>query len=686
MPGSSQIGEYLAHYRVNKITTQKAQGIDMNSSSLNLQIATKTHDMNGNFFNFRSLVKRTGYLLGLLLSFHLLATPGQVCAETVKVQHRLNSDHLQITFDWMSPVTFSATVEKSNLNLTPISDEPPNEFGPESGTSLPGHELLIRFERGAEFSEFDNLVKEIPGLIEAANAGYDTILLRTRDRSFFKVFSRDHQTVIKIKIAQKQKGDDVNVLITFAETALELNQPDVVKNMLEKYGDGFLSSRPLLGAKLMELLQDKEATINWLEKAEKLPKLNVTQQIDLLNLYAKLEIPERAQSKLDVDQLQSFIIQELNAPGIATARQQELLYALLDLGAEDQALPQLENLALTEGGDWVFFYEEALSKLKLTDKLGEFLLSRASQPNISPEEKREIAFQFLDLNFKSKAVNLFQELAKDAAPDSPDVTQLIFLLGPSVNHEDLDWLLSRTRESTGNERIEWMKHLVSAGAAQEAVDMAENIPSADPAMFETYMEALEALGDKERTRTAIRDQLSTEQNPERLTRYAKLATDLEEYEVAQTVYQKILQIKPGDDKILKELGLISYYQNKFNEAKKHLGLYISRNEGDWETNFYYAEVIYSQNGDKSEVQKYYLRALEKIASLNPPDHNAKLAEAHCLHRLERKEEAISAYEVLLAKNPEDKQVKASFVAALMETGELNRAEEILKSESLNSSK
>lgn len=468
-----------------------------------------------------------------------------------------------------------------------------------------------------------------------------------------------------------------NSLVDLAETALASDDLKFMRTVMDKFGNDYLSSQPLLAAKIRVKLNNDPEALRWLIIASGQPDLSLDQAMEVAFLYSRLEVSKAKELPAFILPVKSVLLNGLNASNISQARMQDLVNGLLNLKDDKSTLPYLENLAITEGGDWIFYYEEALKKLELNDKLAKFWVVRASQPNISSDEKRTIAYQLLDLNLKSKAENLFQELAKTASPDSPDVKQLMFLWGPSINTEGLDWLVSRAKESNGGERTEWMKHLINVGAAQEAVILAENISSSDSAMFEVYLEALEALEDRERLKTVINDQFPNEQNPNRLIRYGRLAIDLEEYDIARGIYQKSLGIDPNDDKIVKGLGIVSFHQNLWKEATEHLGLYLSKNEGDWEANYFHAKSIHLLGGKKPEAQKYFLRALVKIGALTQKTHQMKIIEAHCLHRLDRKQEAISAYESLMAESPGDKRVQAAFASALMELGEVNRAENIL---------
>jgi Flp pilus assembly protein TadD len=55
----------------------------------------------------------------------------------------------------------------------------------------------------------------------------------------------------------------------------------------------------------------------------------------------------------------------------------------------------------------------------------------------------------------------------------------------------------------------------------------------------------------------------------------------------------------------------------------------------------------------------------------------KMTRAHCLHRLGKYKEALAAYEGLLKTRPSDKEIRANFIASLMESGNYEKAQQLM---------
>ncbi|MFQ5450076.1 MAG: tetratricopeptide repeat protein [Nitrospinaceae bacterium] len=627
------------------------------------------------------LVKPANWIIGFLIGFQLMGYSPCLFANEANVQYQVDESRLKIILAWKAPISFTAWVEKKSL-LPVRLNEQNAVVNTESNIPLEGRDLLIRFDQAVDFQDLEILAKEIDSWIESMNTGYDTLLIRTRAPAFFKILSDPEKIIVEIKAMREMSPveglDQTAMLISFLETALDLNRPDAIASILEKYGRDFLSSRPLLAAKLMEKLNDRESTLYWVEKAESIQNLNFDQQIDLMSLYSKLELTGRAKDKLNIQELGNLIMKKMGQSSVPEQRKKDFLYTLLDLNLKEEALPYLKNFAHSGESDWVSAYEETLKKLERTEELAQFWRERSRQSNVSDEDKRNIAFQFLELNRKKDAKRIFMDLARNASPEHPDVLQLLYLWGPAADRQSREWLVSRAKASRGEELAQWMRHLISAGAVREAVDVTEKVSSLDnPRVFAAYLEALELLEDKAHVTASLEKRLRSETDPDRLYGLGKLAESTEQYAVAEAAFRKVLKVRPEDPRTVKAMGLISYYQNHWEEAETYLERYLNLGQGDWETHYYYAETSHSLNKD-SVAQDNYSRALQQIEAFSQKSYGMRMAQARCLQRLGRKKDAVKVFEQLISQNPGDKRVRADFIAALMEFGDISRAEELLK--------
>ncbi len=468
-------------------------------------------------------------------------------------------------------------------------------------------------------------------------------------------------------------------LIRLLDTALDSGHTDVMKKVIEKHGEEFLSTDPLLAARVMLALQDIDGMLRWSQKAQDIPQLNLEDKIFLAEVVLKMRSLAPNRPEPATEKLQNLFLTELRDPNFPESRKEELVYILLDLKAHAAALPYIKELANTGGGNWVFAYVETARSLGLENDIIDFWRARAKRSDVSEEQKRDIAFQLLEANQKPAAIEVFMALAAASAPDSQEVDDLLFLWGPRPMQEALNWMVERAQSSQREERADWMKHLLNGGAAQEALKVVgENIPDHEK-VFQVYLETLGTLQDAPGVEAAIRHRLPDEQNPDRLIRFGELAEGVDRLEIAIEAYQKSLAARPDDASIIRRLGSLHFYQESWQEARGYLGRYLESQDGDWRVNYQYAEVN-QQLENNSEAQKYYQRALQKIAGLPDRDFPLRMAAAYCLYRLGRKQEAITAYENLLAERPQDKEIRTSYVSTLMELGEYQRAHQVLNAE------
>jgi TolA-binding protein len=479
-------------------------------------------------------------------------------------------------------------------------------------------------------------------------------------------------------MALKSSPENVSkdLLLILSELTLTAKVSDSMKSVLGKFGEDFLSTRPLLATRVMDHLNDRESTFRWLERVEAQPNLTVDQQIELIHFYNKLGVSERAKTKIDTNRLQALITQKLDEPELSPSKKKYFIHALIGFSALEPALPHLKILAETEGGDWSFSYVKALKDLNLTKQLVAFWEGRIKNGQLNSDEKRNIIFQQLEKNLKVDAEKLLKSLAKNASPKSPDVLQLMFIWGPTVSPKNLKWLTSQAKASKGKDLAGWIKHLLQVGAAKNAVAIAKSADLSNKELFDSYLQALEALGNKKSINKEIQDKLVNEKNINHLIRYGNLAENLELYETSLIAFEKVLDEKPGDGKTLKKLGLTNYHQKHWRKAEFYLRKYLDNSSDEWKTTFYYAEAIFSL-GKTSKAKNYFQQVLTQTKAASKITFDLEMTRATCLHRMERKKEALLAYQNLLNKYPDNKVSRANFITALMDFREFDQAQELI---------
>ena len=638
------------------------------------------------FMKTFSILLKTGNLQGYFLGLVILLLAAISYADPVKVSPLTNENRLQIDLDWSRPVSVKAQVDEKDLVSTPLKNGNPVHAEANAGAQIQGRELLLRFDSAFEAPEFEKQVSKVSDWFELIRTGYDTVLFRAKDQASYRVFTGKDKIRIEVARMLPRKAEnptyDTELLLSFTESVLEKKRPELMEKILTEYGEGFLSERPLLAARLMFALQKESSALAWMKQAESSPVLTLEEQIEIAGLYGQLGPTHPARLTLDTKKLELGIAEALQAPGLPQPRKEELVTALLDLGARRRALPYLKHLADNAGGDWADAYEETLLNLGRKEELFKFWRQRVKKPDLPDEERRQIAYQFLDAGYKAEAEQALLVLAATASPNGPDVEQLLFLWGPRPGREAKKWLLEKAGSASGDERAEWMHHLVEAGGAEEVVALLQKEPSAarSEKIFTVYLDALEDLRSGPELVAAINNLVALEHSPDKLLRYGKLAEEREQLEAAQAVYKKILQIQPGDGYALNQLGQMAFYENRWKETQDYLGRYLSTNPNDWEAYYTYAEAGYLQE-DIAGAKQYYQRALEILEKSSEKTFPMEMAQADCLRRLGNPKQALTIYQSLLKKRPDDKKVRVQYISLLMEEGDFTQAQKLLISSS-----
>lgn len=124
-------------------------------------------------------------------------------------------------------------------------------------------------------------------------------------------------------------------------------------------------------------------------------RLPGTEEIRTLYMDALAQAGER-------EALVAYLAEQLETPDLPPARTEELVYRLLDLGADGAALPTLRRLAGTGDSGWLYAYADAARRAGKTEGLVRFLEDGLAQTDLSPDAR-------------AARIGLLTEVAGDAA-------------------------------------------------------------------------------------------------------------------------------------------------------------------------------------------------------------------------------------------------------------------------------
>ena len=378
------------------------------------------------------------------------------------------------------------------------------------------------------------------------------------------------------------------------------------------------------------------------------------------------------------DELRVIWLRHLDA-ATEPSQRDAAVSVLLELKAYPEVVPVLRQLAEQNPVKWIAVYSEAAAAAGRRAELPAFWAQTAMRPALPVELRRQLAFRVLDAGEKPRAEQVFRTLAAAAPPRSPDVRMLLFIWGPRPAAEQLDWIEARARRAGGADKAEWMNTLVGAGAATRAVAVYRSAAPGDASepLSEAYATALESVGDKAALAAAVKEQLPTASSLSRLQRLAQLAESSGNGDLERAILDKVVAAGGDRPAVQRRLGTLAFQKRNMIEAERHLSAFVTATGGDYETLMLLGNIAFRKR-DSEAARIYYAKSLETLKTSGDRSFRAKTVEANLLHRLGQDAEADQLYQKLLADRPGDTNLRADFVAMLMEQGTLQRARAVLE--------
>ncbi|HAJ45662.1 MAG TPA: hypothetical protein DCL54_03665, partial [Alphaproteobacteria bacterium] len=323
-------------------------------------------------------------------------------------------------------------------------------------------------------------------------------------------------------------------------------------------------------------------------------------------------------------------LEGLKQRGLTAERQQFLLFAAQhakDRKLQDdflfelmkspvpEILPLLEARARSGDLRWFYAYDDALKRLGARTQRAQALVEFSSSSGATPELRRQIAFQLLELGAHAQARSIFLALSAHAAPTSKDVQQLLFLWGPRPPEEGIAWLLARAHNAADAERAAWAAHLLNVGAAKQARDVCENSGGArNEQCVEPLARAYSQTKDKKALRRLLQ-QYAQAQSPKAAASLAHAAAALELHGIARDLFQSQIPQTPAN------LALAARSALADNDAKGALDLFVkARRLGPIrpEDTFYEAEAL-SAAKLRNQAQAAFRTFIDRTNDANDPE-------------------------------------------------------------------
>lgn len=386
-------------------------------------------------------------------------------------------------------------------------------------------------------------------------------------------------------------------------------------------------------------------------------------------------------------ELAQFAASQLHG-NVPASQKQALIYALLNANRADLALPYIKEFARTQGGEWVEIYADNLDRLGHSEEAREFRLQIAADPESSPKTRRDIGYKLLDKGYKNDAMVVFSGLAVDAPADSPDVQQLLYLWGPRLTSEQLDWITQRALNSSqAEDRRQWIEYVSGHADAEELVALIDRNPDMveDPVLLDGYLNALQRLDQLEAMKDRIANLSEKTNNPALLRAYARATQGYSMTRLSQATYKKLNQATGGDSEAKRNLGLIAFNQADYSDAKKYLQNYVKFRKGsgryhkdDYQAYFYLAE-SYRRDREMKRAEPYYRKSLQLLSQIEgkrTADMEARAAQS--MVALGEKDSGYKIFDDAMKQYPEDTLLRADYISTLIEQKDYAKAEQLIR--------
>ncbi len=360
---------------------------------------------------------------------------------------------------------------------------------------------------------------------------------------------------------------------------------------------------------------------------------------------------------------------------ISYNRKMALIYALINARQIDVAMPHIRELALKNGGQWAAFYAGELDKQGKYDEARSFWKTLAAQPSTSLEQKRQIAYNFLARGYRMDAEPIFEELAMRSPAESEEVRTLLYLWGPRLNADQLDWLAERFNNSPDHERGVWAQYIAQYASAEEIIPFAEQRHPETlfaPVVLEAYLSALAKTGELKEKDLALLRGISEHGDPELIRIFAQTARQNDYKRSARAGYETLFQQNTTDNDALRNAGLVAFSQADYSASREYLTEYLRSDAPDRDnpTDAVAAEFTYGELMRRErmleEARPYYLHVAQTIDAAGVTDSDSLSKKAQALIWAGEVDAGLQTYEQALAMYPNDDVLRADWIAMLIE--------------------
>ncbi|MBV8576192.1 MAG: tetratricopeptide repeat protein, partial [Acetobacteraceae bacterium] len=333
------------------------------------------------------------------------------------------------------------------------------------------------------------------------------------------------------------------------------------------------------------------------------------------------------------DELRAIWVRQL-AEAASPEKRNAAISILLELRAYSELLPALRRLAEQDPERWLWAYGQAATALGRGAELASFWSELGNRTSLPAGLRRQLAFRLLEAGDKAAAERIFRALASNAAPDSPDVREALFIWGARPNADQLDWIEERARRASGTEKAAWMRILTDRGAPGRsiAVYRAAGGETGSEPVLDAYVSALALTGDKAALAAAVRESLADAHSASRLHQLADFAARAGDADLERRILERLIAAGGEGPDTRRRLGILAYQRHDLGEAEKDLSAYVSETGGDYESQMILGDIA-TKRRDLAAARRHYAESLDLLQAAGDSSFRARTVAATLYHRL-----------------------------------------------------
>jgi predicted Zn-dependent protease len=474
----------------------------------------------------------------------------------------------------------------------------------------------------------------------------------------------------------------------------------------ERLSDAFKRANPVSAARIALLIGDRGAAERWADRADNGKPLTNEERLNLIAIFVALHETTRA------ERLLRAVAREGGIPEYQLVR---LAVLMRKFGMIREGARLFDRLSNTGKSPWLVAGQliltwkrgDAAKALDWLDKLGTnaqgprdlliAIYNAAIQTKLYPlavaAAQRLVALnnslqnriweaRALALAGEAKrAFALLRPLLKDNLKARQIYAEAVLgalksgTIKPAEAKTFLRGYLTDPRIAM-QQRKYMVYDLVALKAYDIVLPVMRKLAARQPDAFtRLYLEALVQAKQKKEFATAIDHAIDRATNVDELKSLGSLAFQESLQPAARKAYLKVQRQRPNDPQALRYLGLIAFYTNHNDTARRLLTRFLATGADDYKVDFALGEII-TKFADWRKATPYFQRALRKVLALKSPTVDDLTIKAQLLHRTGRFNAAIKTYERLLRLRPRDVKLRNRYIDFLIEIGRYERARQL----------